>query len=280
MGEPDGSDFDEGVDVQGDANLLAVGQAPLAPAGGAVLLAEENKPKRDRELERETEAILTNASTRFMDGNGVVDVGKMSLVLRRALYQLDPSQKDKDQDSAIVSVLRDALRAQDNGSTSASVNRAIVDTMAVGVSQGKLSARDVAKKLGVSRKRLRGVEHASFPQSVQKKRKTRSDATSSVVLQAMKEFVYCYCKYLEKTYVCLLTRQMVLDLYNQFHDEEGRYYVQGTPSTRTRTRTHTQRLTPLLASPRTHTHTYRHTHTHTHTHTQVAQLGWIGTSAG
>ena len=244
-------DFDDPL----HAGLHAAGAPPQEKFQGAVPGRGAEKRIRDRKAEKVTKDILTMTSASFIDAHGVVDAEKVRLVLRSALGQIEPASKDWDENAAIVSVLKAGLAAQDSSSISAGVNRALTDTMAGGVARGLISGRGVEKKLGVSRKRLRegsDIFDPSFSESAQKKRKPRRDKIPLEVRAAMKEFVYCYCKYLEKTFVCLLTKQMVFDLYNQFHDKEGRYYCHGKP--------------PPHPAPHP-----------THAHTQAVQLGWIGT---
>jgi hypothetical protein len=54
--------------------------------------------------------------------------------------------------------------------------------------------------------------------------------THKQVLEAMREFVHCHCKFLEKTYVCLFTRKKVWELYCKHHDKGGKYFIDGSPA--------------------------------------------------
>lgn len=237
----DPEDSDDEVDL---TLLPAMGAPPRAAAPPPV----QQKPVRDYKAEGVADEILAMLALRWTDRDGVIDTDKMRITMRRALGSFDPSFKELDTAKQIVDALATGMAAQNKSRASEGVNRAIVDALSVAVSQKKISKRDVAKQLGVSRKRLRERDDVDFSESALRKRRTRSDATPPLVVKAMREFIYCYCRYLEKTYVCLLTRQAMWELYNQFHDKEGAYFCKGRSS---------------LAQPH-----------HTHSRTQTGSPEW------
>jgi len=180
-----------------------------------------------------------------MDANGAVDENQVHLVLATALQKVDSHYKDQITAKAILGVLKEQISNQDTDSTSLGVKRAISDALAVGVSGEIFSAHAVERLVGLNRKRLREPAGTNFQESMTKKRQKRSDAAPQRLLTSMKEFVYCHCKFLEKTFVCLHTRRSVWAMYNQFHDCEGSYFPDGHLSTLSRAKNHTV----------THTHT-------------------------
>mgnify|MGYP007025680738 CR=1 FL=1 len=221
-----GDDGEEIDLTQSKPPPVHIGRAPGRP-----LLP---KPPRDKQLERGADRLIRDATALWTDRDGVFDVENVKKTLRRALEQIDPDFKDANEAKAICDTLKHGLRGQDNSSVSAGVNRALVDQLAVGVAAGVVSARAVASKLGVARKRLRtAVMSASVPDSFKRPRKTRADAFGASVEQAVREWVYSYTKYTEKTFVCLLAKVKLWQTYCMFHDKNGMYYSKGachTPS--------------------------------------------------
>ena len=202
---------------------------PRAPVRAAPALPAPLKPKRDKQVERAAQDILTTATGSLVDEDGAVDGKKVVVALKRALAQLDPSFRADTEAGSIVRVMKAALALQDKSAVSMGVNRAIADQMGRAVADGVVSGRAVESLLGVSRKRLRDVpDNVSVPKSFSRARNTRSDASGPMVEASVREFAYCHSKYTEKTYVCLLAKRQLYHSYCVYHDKEGRYYPQGS----------------------------------------------------
>ena len=166
---------------------------------------------------------------------------KVVQYLRRALQLVDPAFRSDNQATLVLKALREGLQVQNQDRASQGIKRAVVDLVVAGASKGpgSFSASAACQLLGADRKNhakrkapdIVGVAASvsSSAESFAKKAKTRSDAFGLSVAQSVAEFSYCYCKFEEKTFACLLSVTGVWAHYCCFHDAAGNFFPRGSP---------------------------------------------------
>lgn len=194
-----------------------------------------NVVPRNRPQERLRDRLLNVAVMGCMEDTGEVDHEKVVGALEAAVIKAKPSYKSVLEDAQMFRVLAAGLQRQGKDSVSVGIKRAVRDLLlaAVDAPCTSFSRSRVAERLGMHRKRARGMHSDTGPipsstaVSFKRQRKQHSNALGLQVENSIAEFAKCYCKYEEKTFVSLLTKEQVWKLYNQYHDRDGAFYPRG-----------------------------------------------------
>lgn len=190
-----------------------------------------------RSVGRRADKLVSAAEELCRRKDGSIDGPETVFLLRTALQKVDPAYKRVLQGSCMMDALAANINRQGRGDTQWKLKRAVVEQIAHGVGRDTFSMTAVKERLrfwgvvegpGEDAGRL-GKRQAppSVEATLGKKRKERHDKLPITVNQAVAEFAYCYCKFTENKYVCLLTKQHVWTLYCMFHERDGGYYPNG-----------------------------------------------------
>jgi hypothetical protein len=200
----------------------------------------------DRPGQARVNQVISAAYMGLKGGEAQVDHSKADLSLRAALRRASPALQEMEGKAAMFDQLTGAIKGKKLTKDERALKRVMVDQLVTGVKSGDFSQREVS--------RMTGVHRATIAASIRKERfdvgqslhgwlqrmvselksllglrQKRSDALGTTVKVAVREFVHCYSKFEEKTFVCLLTKHDVWIQYCKFHDRNGLYFPQGSP---------------------------------------------------
>lgn len=217
--------------MENQAQFPQIVDASLIPDVSA-----ENRAKTATRAKR----VLNLSRELCLRSDGTRDIEEEVRVLRTALERVDPRSKRTRQGALMLDTLSENLSKQGRGTTIWKLKKAVVEQILHGASATTFSATAVKERMRFwaelpedadSALGLRPSPASDAPPSVEassaRPRKRRKDALASSAKRGVQEFVYCYCKFTEDQYVCLLTKEHIWKLYNTFHDREGGYYPEG-----------------------------------------------------
>lgn len=173
--------------------------------------------------------------------DGSIDEQETLCILRRALKKVDPAYKRALEGSLMLDALAANISRQGKGETQRKLKRAVVEQIAHGHGGTTFSVGAVKRRMGFwagiadetdigGRLGKRGEAPPSVEGAMAKRRKQRSDRLHVTVDRAVAEFAYCYCKFTENKFVCLLTKVHLWALYCVYHDRDGGYFPCGKVS--------------------------------------------------
>jgi hypothetical protein len=191
------------------------------------------------------DGLLHTAFAQGGVGDGPIDGQNAIQSLECALFRVSPALQEMEAKAKMFDQLAGQFKRNGLSQDDRAVKRVFVDQLAKGVTRGQFSQRQVSRITGVHRSVLRAAAKRdrvevgeslrgsficlfSSHTSMLGQRQRRSDAFGDHVSLAVREFVHCYSKFEEKTFVCLLTKGDVWTQYCKYHNKDGLYFPQGS----------------------------------------------------